>query len=432
MPPWQTLLNDKFITQGAPYIRKKIQKEYLEPDTDLQVLLKAACIMETSGLFYQIHVVVIYLLQMITASSGQFTVKALKGPILAPLGGEVMLSCHLSPPQNVRHMEIRWFRNHYTQPVRLYRDGKDLYGETISKYVERTELLKDAIEEGKVTLRILNVSADDDGLYHCVFKDGDFYEEDLTEVKVTATSSDIQIAVHPPTSKGLIVECHSRGWFPRPQMAWRGSRGETVPPTSTSHSEDKEKLFDVKMTLLLNDSSQRDITCCLRNPLTGQEERASIVLPVSVSDPLFELDAIWLEDMNIILSLLIVFIMMLISFVHFKLRVSEVCARSASSGRGTWHGGKQLMIACKEKGLNKHQISYLNMKVTVNEDAEVYKKTSTALQLHVWPMYCHEKGEENGPSKRTSLKGQEILTVIFPIVVASSALPLENHIKRKD
>lgn len=115
----------------------------------------------------------------------QFTVTGLQGPIVAPLGGVVELSCHLSPPQNAEHMEVRWFRNRYTQPVHLYKDGKDLHVETISQYMERTQLLKEAIGKGKVTLRISNVSVDDDGPYHCFFKDGDFYEEAITEVKVT-------------------------------------------------------------------------------------------------------------------------------------------------------------------------------------------------------------------------------------------------------
>lgn len=115
----------------------------------------------------------------------QFTVTSLQGPILAPFGGTVELSCQLSPAQNAEHMEIRWFRDLYTQPVHLYNNGKDLHLETISRYVERTELLKEAIREGKVTLRILNVSVDDNGQYHCFFKDGAFDEEAITEVKVT-------------------------------------------------------------------------------------------------------------------------------------------------------------------------------------------------------------------------------------------------------
>ena len=115
----------------------------------------------------------------------QFTVTGLQGLIVAPLGGVVELSCQLSPPKSAEHMEIRWFRDRYTQPVHLYRNGRDLYRETISRYVERTELLKGAIREGKVTLRIFNVSVDDHGQYHCYFRDGDFYDEAIEEVKVT-------------------------------------------------------------------------------------------------------------------------------------------------------------------------------------------------------------------------------------------------------
>ncbi|EGV94543.1 Selection and upkeep of intraepithelial T-cells protein 1 [Cricetulus griseus] len=152
----------------------------------------------------------------------RFTVTGLEGPVLAPFGTVLELSCQLSPPQNAQHMEIRWFRTHYTQPIYLYNDGKDLFGEIIPKYVERTELLKDAIKEGNVTLRIFDVNPDDDGQYHCIFKDGKFYEEHITKVKVI--------------------------------------------------------------------------------------------------DAQFELDSMWLDDMTVILSMLMVFVIMLISFIYFILR----------------------------------------------------------------------------------------------------------------
>uniref|UniRef100_A0AAA9SBY0 Selection and upkeep of intraepithelial T cells 1 n=2 Tax=Bos TaxID=9903 RepID=A0AAA9SBY0_BOVIN len=343
--------------------------------------------MEMTGQSFSRYFVATLLLQMITPSSEQFTVNGIEGPILAPLGGKVELSCQLSPPQTAEHMEIRWFRNHYKRPVHLYKDGKDLYGETISNYVERTELLTDAIGEGKVTLRIFSVNADDDGTYHCFFKDGDFYEEAITEVKVTATSLETQILVHPPNTKGLLVECNSGGWFPQPQMEWRDSREEIIPPSSKSHSQDTDKLFNMKMTLLIQ-STHGNVTCYLRNPVTGQEEKISIVLSnkpflwntvwklilglilalpltftmassialhhrlqraqirgarsslqsplclractgyclpvtrhtVPISDPHFELDVMWLEDMTVILCVLMVFITMIISSAYFRLR----------------------------------------------------------------------------------------------------------------
>nr|XP_042128529.1 selection and upkeep of intraepithelial T-cells protein 2-like [Peromyscus maniculatus bairdii] len=339
-----------------------------------------------------IHCVVLYLPQMVALSPEKFTVTGLTRPVLTPLGGTLELSCQLSPPQQAQHMEIRWFRNHYTQPVYLYRDGKDLHGETTSKYVERTELLKDAIGEGKVTLRIFNVTADDDGPYHCIFKDGEFYEEHITEVKVTVSSSNIQILMHSPNIKGVMLECHSGGWFPQPHMEWRDSKGEIIPATSKSHSRDGNKLFNMTTTLFIKAHSHRNVTCYLQNHLTHQEESISIVLSgelfswrsiwirilsiiacvlvpflltscvqqhltcgscsvinspwkrgvivfmismiaiigvililhlkprVSVSDPHFELDTLWLEDISVILYVMIVFIIKLVSFIYFRLQ----------------------------------------------------------------------------------------------------------------
>ncbi|ERE82875.1 selection and upkeep of intraepithelial T-cell protein 1 [Cricetulus griseus] len=320
-----------------------------------QTNLILASIMRARGVLVT-HCVILYLLQMVALSSEEFTVAGLTRPVLAPLGGNLELSCQVFPPQNAQHMEIRWFRNRYTQPVHLYRNGKDLHGETISKYVERTELLKDDIGKGKVTLRIFNVTADDDGPYHCVFKDGKFYEEHIAEVKVTVTSSDIQIFMHPPNSKGVMLECHSAGWFPLPHMEWRDSKGEVIPEISKSHSQDINKLFNMTMVLLIKASSHRNVTCCLRNLLTHQEESISIILSdelfswrrvwiyilsmiefvliaflltscaqqhsifVPVSDPHFELDTLWLEDISVVLCVLIVFIIKLVSFIYFRLK----------------------------------------------------------------------------------------------------------------
>ncbi|XP_040834554.1 selection and upkeep of intraepithelial T-cells protein 1-like [Ochotona curzoniae] len=276
--------------------------------------------MGTTGLSLSRYLFVMCLLEMVTLTSEEFTVNGLEKPVLVQLGAEVELSCQLSPPQNAQHMEIRWFRNRYNQPVYLYNNGRDLHAETVSRYVERTELVKDAIGEGKVTLRIFNVSADDDGKYHCFFKDGDFYEEAIIQVNVIATSLEIQLLLYPPNIKGIVVECNSRGWFPEPQMEWRDSREEVIASASKTVSQDGDKLFNMHMTLLLNSSSSENITCCLRNPVTGQEERTSLVLSVPVSDPQFQLDTMWLEDISVILCVLMTFIVMQISFIYFRLR----------------------------------------------------------------------------------------------------------------
>ncbi|CAH6790671.1 Skint1 [Phodopus roborovskii] len=256
----------------------------------------------------------LYSLTLEVNYSFKFTVTGLEGPVLAPLGENLELSCQVSPSQHAQHMEIRWFRYHYTQPVYLYRDGKDMYGETISQYVERTELLKDDIGEGRVTLRIFNVTIDDDGPFHCVFKHRNFYEEHVTEVRVTAVGLQVQIHVHPPNTKGLIVECNSGGWFPQPLMEWKDSRGEVIPAASKSHSQDEGKLFNVKMILLINDSFSQRVICCLQNPLTGQKQRTSI----SISDEFFSWNRKWKMILSMILFVMLFSILVSSCQTHIR------------------------------------------------------------------------------------------------------------------
>ncbi|XP_021044858.1 selection and upkeep of intraepithelial T-cells protein 2-like, partial [Mus pahari] len=149
-------------------------------------------------------------------------------------------------------------------------------------YVQWTELLKDDIGRGQVTLRIYKVTAAAAGSYHCFFKDDKFYEEHITEVKVIATSSDIQILMHAPTIKGVILECHSGGWIPEPHMEWRDSKGQLIPATLKSYSQDENKILTIKMFLFIEANSDRNVTCYIQNPVTHQEESICFLLPGKV------------------------------------------------------------------------------------------------------------------------------------------------------
>lgn len=103
---------------------------------------------------------------------------------MAMVGGHAELSCQLSPPQNAEHMNVGWYRDHYSHLVHMYEDGKKFSGKSTQNYVNRTVFLMDALGEGKMTLRIHNVSIFDEGQYHCFFKDDDTYKEASMDLKV--------------------------------------------------------------------------------------------------------------------------------------------------------------------------------------------------------------------------------------------------------
>uniref|UniRef100_A0A8C3F9P7 Ig-like domain-containing protein n=2 Tax=Chrysemys picta bellii TaxID=8478 RepID=A0A8C3F9P7_CHRPI len=123
-------------------------------------------------------------LQVHRLVSAQFTVTGPDHPVTASIGGEAILPCHLSPRMSAENMEVRWFRSQFSPAVHLYHDGQDQYGEQMPEYRERTELLKDDITNGSVSLRIRNIRPSDDGQYKCFFQSGVSYEDAMLELWV--------------------------------------------------------------------------------------------------------------------------------------------------------------------------------------------------------------------------------------------------------
>nr|XP_025122810.1 myelin-oligodendrocyte glycoprotein isoform X1 [Bubalus bubalis] len=124
------------------------------------------------------------LLQLTSSSAGQFRVIGPGHPIRALVGDEVELPCRISPGKNATGMEVGWYRPPFSRVVHLYRNGKDQDEEQAPEYRGRTQLLKDTIAEGKVTLRIRNVRFSDEGGFTCFFRDHSYQEEAAMELKV--------------------------------------------------------------------------------------------------------------------------------------------------------------------------------------------------------------------------------------------------------
>ncbi|ELW67061.1 Selection and upkeep of intraepithelial T-cells protein 7 [Tupaia chinensis] len=226
------------------------------------------------------YLVTMLLLKLVLTSE-QFTVRSSKSHQVVMVGKEAEFSCQLSPPQSAQRMKVGWFRDHHSQLVYLYEEGKEHSGESSQDYMNRTVFLKDALGEGKVTLRIYNVSVFDGGQYHCFFKADDAYEEAIMDLRVAALGSEIQINIEVPKTGGFIVECNSGGWFPQAQMEWKDIRGNVIPHLLKSSSQDRAGLLYLKMSVLLENNTHGPVTCCFYNPVNDQEKRASIVIPVA-------------------------------------------------------------------------------------------------------------------------------------------------------
>ncbi|XP_067394279.1 butyrophilin subfamily 1 member A1-like [Emydura macquarii macquarii] len=215
-------------------------------------------------------------LQAHRLASAQFTVTGPDHPITASLGGEAVLPCHLSPRMSAESMELRWFRSRFSAVVHLYRDGQDQYGEQMPEYRGRTELLKDDITNGSVSLRIHNIRPSDDGQYKCFFQSSVSYEDTLLELHVSGLGSAPAISVEGYQDGGIWVVCRSSGWFPKPEVLWRDLQGQLLPSASENISQEANGLFQTEATIVLTEEPNQKVSCCVRNPRLNQERQSEI------------------------------------------------------------------------------------------------------------------------------------------------------------
>ncbi|XP_067395443.1 butyrophilin subfamily 1 member A1-like, partial [Emydura macquarii macquarii] len=231
----------------------------------------------------------------------QFTVTGPDHPITASLGGEAILPCHLSPRMSAERMELRWFRSRFSAVVHLYRDGQDQYGEQMPEYRGRTELLKDDITNGSVSLRIHDIRPSDDGQYKCFFQSSVSYEDTLLELHVSGLGSAPAISVEGHQDGGIRIVCRSSGWFPEPEVLWRDLQGQLLPSASENISQEANGLFQAEAAIVLTEESNRKVSCCVRNPRLNQERQSAI----SIAELFFPRVNPWLVALGVILAVLI-------------------------------------------------------------------------------------------------------------------------------
>ncbi|XP_039358177.1 butyrophilin subfamily 1 member A1-like isoform X2 [Mauremys reevesii] len=221
-------------------------------------------------------------LQVHRLESAQFTVTGPDHPVTASVGGEAVLPCHLSPRMSAENMEVRWFRSQFSPSVHLYRDGQDQYGEQMLEYRERTELLKDDITNGRVSLRIRDIRPSDDGPYVCFFQSGVSYENAVLELQVEGLGSAPVISVEGQQDGGIRVVCRSAGWYPEPKAQWRDLQGQLLPSASEKISPEANGLFQTEIAIVITEESNQKVSCSVSTPRLNQERESAI----SIADKL--------------------------------------------------------------------------------------------------------------------------------------------------
>ncbi|XP_028911094.2 butyrophilin subfamily 1 member A1-like [Ornithorhynchus anatinus] len=248
-----------------------------------------------------VHLLLFLLLPKDMLGSAQFSVIGPDKPILALVGGDAELSCHLNPKRSAEHMEIKWLQSQSLNIIHLYDNGQDNNNVQMDKYQGRTELVRNDIKEGRLALRISEVRATDDGQYLCIFNEGPLSEETTLELQVAEMGSDPHIRLVGHEDGRIRLECSSAGWYPEPQVLWRDAREETFPSLSKALSQTADGLFGVAASVIIQEGSMGTVSCSVQNSCLSREKISAFI---SISAPFFHNAHPWMVALALILTAL--------------------------------------------------------------------------------------------------------------------------------
>ncbi|KAM6224071.1 butyrophilin-like protein 10 [Rhynchocyon petersi] len=205
------------------------------------------------------------------------------GPILAIVGKDMELPCHLSPNISAENMELRWYRDHFSPAVYLYQKGKDVSEEQMEEYWGRTVLVRDHITKGKAAVKIRGVTLFDNGTYRCQFKDGTFFAEATLWIKVAGLGLQPRISLRDDEDESLLAKCTSTSWYPEPQVEWRDFEGKPIPSVTNLSVSATSGLFSVVSSVMIKEMATEGLSCSIVNPLLLEKKAAEIYVPAAFS-----------------------------------------------------------------------------------------------------------------------------------------------------
>uniref|UniRef100_A0A3B4Z4E2 Ig-like domain-containing protein n=1 Tax=Stegastes partitus TaxID=144197 RepID=A0A3B4Z4E2_9TELE len=89
-------------------------------------------------------------------------------PIVATLGDDITLPCHLKPAQDVSELTTEWTRPDLNPRfVHVWRAGQELVEMKHKSFKGRTTLFTEELQRGNVSLRLSRVRLSDKGTYRC-------------------------------------------------------------------------------------------------------------------------------------------------------------------------------------------------------------------------------------------------------------------------
>ncbi|KAL7375619.1 hypothetical protein ABVT39_020819 [Epinephelus coioides] len=213
------------------------------------------------------------------SSGGQSQVIGTSQAMVAMVGADTILPCHLETAVDATDLTVEWARPDLEPRfVHLRRDSKELVQEGHQLFTGRTSLSTDKLKCGDVSLKLSNVRLSDAGTYKCLVPDSG--TESVVVLTVGSVSSpDVEIS---KVSNGVLLVCKSAGWYPEPEVLWLDGEGNLVsagPPETVRGPDD---LYTVSSRVTVEKRHGNSFTCRVQQRNINHTTETTVHLPVSL------------------------------------------------------------------------------------------------------------------------------------------------------
>ncbi|XP_042257676.1 butyrophilin subfamily 3 member A2-like isoform X2 [Thunnus maccoyii] len=208
-------------------------------------------------------------------------------PIVATVGDDNILPCHLEPAMDVAAMILEWTRSDL-DPIYVHvcRAGQDVIHIKNPSYKGRTSLFTDELKQGNISLKLSKVKLSDGGKYKCNIPK--LNKQSFVELFVGAVCSPvISLAGLDRDRGGVVLQCESKGWHPQPEVFWLDGEGNLLSAGPTETVRGPDDLYTVSSRVTVEKRHNNNFTCRVQQNNINQTRETHII----VSDDFFKLQS---------------------------------------------------------------------------------------------------------------------------------------------
>ncbi|XP_038588159.1 butyrophilin subfamily 1 member A1-like isoform X1 [Micropterus salmoides] len=199
-------------------------------------------------------------------------------PIVAIVGEDIILPCHLEPAMNASNMRLEWARPDLSPGfVYVRTNGQEYVVHKHPTYRGRTSVSIDRLQLGDISLKLSNARVSDEGTYRCLAPI--LGRAAFIKLVIGAVSSPAIISLN-RASSSVVLQCESAGWYPEPEVFWLDGEGNLLSAGPTETVRGPDDLYTVSSRVTVEKRHSNNFTCRVQQKDINQTRETHIYISV--------------------------------------------------------------------------------------------------------------------------------------------------------